>query len=375
MSKAKSINIHRKDPPQWFRESDFGIFIHWGLYSVPAYAPTEIEDFGTIIQKGSFEYLFKNQPYAEWYKNSIGIEGSYAQKYHNEHYGGMPYEKFADTFRETAKNVDPDEWAEYFSKAGAKYVVLVSKHHDGFVMFNSAQENPNIKNYMLDFDFAGDLAKACRKRGMRYGIYYSSLLDWTFTDKPIRSAADLMLGNDNSRRYMDYCYNHWLEIIERYRPDILWSDIGYPQDSRLENIFTKYYETVPEGMVNDRWVQFPNWMRNPLCKAIFNSMVKRKLKSGSTDLGEVKYYDYRTIEYTSEWKENDIWFEMCRGMDKSFAYNKYSRKEDHITADEVRQLIAELYPKKGRLLLNVGPDRNGDIPIYQKAVLEELSKG
>ena len=87
---------------------------------------------------------------------------------------------------------------------------------------------------------------------------------------------------------------------------------------------------------------------------------------------DVKYYDYRTIEYTSEWRRNDVWFEMCRGMDKSFGYNKYSNPKDFITAEEVRKTIDEIYPKKGRLLLNVGPDENGNIPEYQRKVLADL---
>jgi len=375
MPSKKEVNIHRRNPPQWFQDADFGIFIHWGIYSVPAYAPVETESYDVILREQSPDYLFKNQPYAEWYKNSMAIAGSPAQQYHREHYGDMPYETFAETFRETAKNADPEEWADYFSRAGAKYVVLVSKHHDGFVMFNSWQKNPNIENYMLDFDFTGRLAEACRNKGLRFGIYYSSLIDWTFTKKPIALPADLLLGNNNSRRYMDYCYSHWLEIIERYHPDILWSDIGYPADKRLKNLFAHYYKEVPDGVVNDRWVQLPNLMRNPLCRGVLNAAAGMVLKASSEDSKPLPatYYDYRTLEYAYQWTGGDVWFEVCRGMDKSFAYNKFSRPEDYISADEVRKLIREQHPQKGRLLLNVGPDENGAIPEYQKAILTELA--
>lgn len=375
MASHPIINIHRQNPPAWFRQADFGIFIHWGLYSVPAYAPVELSDFNTIIREKSAKYLFENQPYAEWYKNSIEIEGSPAWRYHREHYGDMPYEDFAETFRKTAKNADPDEWAARFYRAGAKYVVLVSKHHDGFVLFDSRQQNPHVKDYMLDFDFAGQLAAACRKKGLRFGVYYSSLLDWTFTQKPVRSTADMLLGNDRSRQYADYCYDHWIEIIDRYRPDILWSDIGYPADRRIEQLFAYYYAAVPDGMVNDRWGQWPNMLRNSVGRALFNVAANIVQKNGGGNPADAQYYDYRTIEYTEKWERDDVWFEMCRGMDKSFGYNKYSRPQDYITADEVRRLIAELRPKKGRLLLNVGPDENGAIPPYQKAILHELERG
>lgn len=371
MSK-KIVNIHRHNPPQWFRDADFGIFIHWGLYSVPAYAPVEVADFHEILKNESQEYLYANQPYAEWYANSIRIDGSPAWKYHQEHYGDMPYEKFADSFRESAKKADPDEWAELFYKAGAKYVVLVSKHHDGFVMFNSRQQNPHIENYMLDFDFAGNLAHACRERGMRFGIYYSSILDWSFTQKPITDLSSFLLGNDNSRQYMDYCLDHWYEIIERYRPDIMWGDIGYPADNRLEKLFADYYKAVPEGMVNDRWVQLPNILRNPIGRWLCG-IIAGKIVSDTEKPIPATYYDFRTLEYTYDWTGEDVWFEVCRGMDKSFAYNRFSRPEDYITADEVLSIIKELHPKKGRLLLNVGPDENGAIPEYQKAILRELA--
>lgn len=370
----ETINLHRNDPPQWFKQADFGIFIHWGLYSVPAYAPVASEDFHTITQEKSDRYLFTNQPYAEWYKNSIMIPGSPASQYHQKHYRDMPYEKFAESFRKTAKKADVEEWADAFARAGAKYVVFVTKHHDGFVLFNSWQQNPHQRNYMLDFDFVGDLAFACRKRGLRFGVYYSSLLDWTFTSKPILTYADFFLGNNNSQGYKDYCLNHWRELIERYQPDILWSDIGYPSDDRLEQLFKEYYQTVPEGMVNDRWEQYPNILRNSAGKALFNlaARIVTKKREGSETVPKVKYFDYRTIEYTSAWHQQDVWFEMCRGMDKSFGYNKFSSEKDHLSASEIRQLIGELVPKKGRLLLNVGPDGNGRIPPYQRRVLEEL---
>lgn len=363
-------NVHRYDPPEWFQKSDFGIFIHWGLYSIPAYAPVNTEDFATIVREKPAEYLFANQPYSEWYKNSMSIEGSPAYKHHKRHYGDMAYEEFSKEFIQNARNVDVEKWASLFRSAGAKYVVLVTKHHDGFVMFNTQHSNPNISNYNLDFDFTGDLARACRAQGMRFGVYYSSLLDWTFTKQPIKTVSGLFLENNNKKEYMDYCRNHWLELIDRYHPDILWSDIGYPADSRLEDLFAYYYREVPEGLVNDRWTQFPNWLRNPLGKKLMDQIAAKWMAGGGEY--DVKYYDYRTIEYTSDWKENDIWFEMCRGMDKSFAYNKYSQPENFITAQEIKNIIADIHPKKGRLLLNVGPDEKGVIPEYQQQVLAEL---
>jgi len=132
---------------------------------------------------------------------------------------------------------------------------------------------------------------------------------------------------------------------------------------------------VPEGLVNDRWLQLPNSLRNPEgYKKIEDGTIKLSRHAGDDDPADLAYYDYKTTEYSAKWNENETWFEMCRGMDKSFAYNKFSRPEDYITTGEVRGLIEELRPKKGRLLLNVGPDENGAIPEYQKAILRELAE-
>lgn len=372
MTQKSTPNIHRQNPPDWFKQSDFGIFIHWNMTSIPAFAPVDVPDYNKMALQYPPAYMFSHIPYADWYLNSIRIDGGPAQKYHSEHYGDKKYEDFAPAFKERAKAVDVEHWADLFCRAGAKYVVAVTKHHDGFVMYDTKVKNPNLGDYNVGFDYIGALSKACRARGLRFGVYYSSLLDWTFTEKPITSISGLFLDNDNSRRYRDYCYDHWIELIDRYSPDVLWSDIGYPADKRLPELFAYYYSKVPEGVVNDRWSQWPNWLRNPLGKHFVDSVAAKQLKKGGDELLDAQFYDYRTIEYTSNWKENGIWFEMCRGMDKSFGFNQFSRPEDYIKTSEVRDIIADIYPKKGRLLLNVGPDSYGVIPSYQENILKEL---
>src|SRR5690606_26576913 len=103
----------------------------------------------------------------------------------------------------------------------------------------------------------------------------------------------------------------------------------------------------------------PHLLRNRLGMHILNRLAKRELKRKSTKLLKAKYYDFRTLEYSTEWHEKDIWFEMCRGMDKSFAYNQFSRPQDYVTVGELQQIMSDIVPKKGRLLLNVGPDSYG----------------
>ena len=186
MTRPTAVNIHRTNPPDWFKQADFGIIIHWGPYSVPAYAPVNIPDYGTLIKTKSLGYLFEHQPYAEWYGNSMLLPNSPVAAYHRTHYGNTSYADFAKTFKQTAQNVDVQAWAAAFANAGAKYVVIVTKHHDGFVMFDPHTNNPYEPDYHLNFDFVGELAQAVRAHGMRFGTYYSSLLDWTFPHLPIK---------------------------------------------------------------------------------------------------------------------------------------------------------------------------------------------
>ena len=357
----QKINIYREKQPEWFRQSKLGVFVHWGLYSVPAFAPT-----GKPFKQ-------KDNPYAEWYHNSMKLKDHPAYLYHKEHYGDAPYSDFAQPFRQSARNADPEVWARLFKDAGASYVVLVTKHHDGFMMYDSKVKHPTLGSYGLDFDFTGNLAKACRKEGLRFGTYYSSLLDWTFTDETIYRSSDMYFSPNIEQEYLDYCYNHWLELIDRYEPDILWSDIGYPPDKRLPELFRHYYSRVPEGLVNDRWRQYPKWVRNPKLKNLWKSDFFFYTAMNIRNLIGPTYYDYRTQEYTKGNNPSGKSFELCRGIDHSFGYNKNSRPENFITVDEVRSLMAKLTANNGRLLLNVGPDMDGSIPEEQARVLRDLA--
>jgi alpha-L-fucosidase len=127
--------------PEWFHDAKFGIFIHWGLYSVPAFAVGKLE-LDESMKRGMEEH-FKNNPYAEWYLNSLRITESPTEKYHKENYGeNFSYDDFVPLFNEEIKRWEPDEMVDVFKRAGAKYVVLVTKHHDGFLLWPSKHPNP-----------------------------------------------------------------------------------------------------------------------------------------------------------------------------------------------------------------------------------------
>src|SRR6516225_3391362 len=136
-----TVESLRKHPlPEWYADAKLGIFIHWGLYSVPGWAVPTPSNAGLSEE----EYL-KNNPYAEWYLNTLRLEGSPTQKYHKQNYGpNYDYYNFADTFNKEIQRWNPDAWARVFELTGAKYVVLTTKHHDGFTLWPSEIPNPTL---------------------------------------------------------------------------------------------------------------------------------------------------------------------------------------------------------------------------------------
>lgn len=195
-----SLNGHPL--PQWYDDAKLGIFIHWGLYSVPGWAPLSHPDHDFSSQ----DYIINN-PYAEWYLNVMRIHGSPTQAYHREHYGaGYDYYNFAATFDREIQKWKPEAWAKIFRDAGAKYVVLTSKHHDGFTLWPSTIPNPTLAKdrQHASRDIVGELSKAVRAQGLRMGLYYSGGYDWTFVPGPIREQADYQKVKPQSEEYGKY---------------------------------------------------------------------------------------------------------------------------------------------------------------------------
>ncbi len=355
--------------PDWYNDAKFGIFIHWGIYSVPAYAPAGEMD---IEKAFSGEMDLSNSPYAEWYQNSLRVEGSPTYQYHAKTYGaGFRYEQFAPQFNEQIRQWDPHAWAGLFARAGARYVVLVTKHHDGFLMWPSRHPNPRIEGWQASRDVVGELSRAANAAGLRMGFYYSSLLDWSFTPRPITSVVDLLAGSDTSHQYVDYVENHWLELIERYDPWILWSDIGYPPGCDLPKLWAHFYNHKPEGVVNDRWAQLPKVFFSRLGRAILMQMIRR---SSGGKQPQSAHSDFVTPEYATLDEISPSKWETCRGIGYSFGYNQFENADDYQKTDDLIRLLADVVSKNGNLLLNVGPCADGSIHPAQQAALEGLGK-
>ncbi len=353
--------------PEWYEDAKLGIFIHWSVSSVPAFAPrSTLED--VLVGEGQGA-----SPYAEWYWNSLKIEGSAVQKHHREVYGDLPYEHFADGFRKGLEQWQPDVWARTFREAGARYVVLVTKHHDGFCLWPSDVPHPDPRrsDWHTGRDVVAELAAAVRAEGMRFGIYYSGGLDWTFDDRPIEGLIDLFAKMPGGE-YPAYAAAQVRELVARIAPDVLWNDISWPdRKEELWKLIADYYNAVSEGVVNDRWMhrtRLVDVLRfRPLARWL-DRVLSRKLVQGGgmASPPPPSVYDYRTPEYASFPDIQTGKWECVRGIDKSFGYNRNSLPEDFLSHEELLHSFVDIVSKNGNLLLNVGPrGEDAQIPEIQ----------
>jgi len=221
----ESLDKHQL--PQWYADAKLGIFIHWGLYSVPGWAPLVHPEHDFASQ----DYI-KYNPYAEWYLNTMRLDGSPTQAYHREHYGAdYDYYNFASTFDREIQKWNSDAMAKILHDVGAKHVVLTTKHHDGFTPWPSSTANPKLPSdrQHATRDLVGELTASVNKQGLRMGLYYSGGYDWTFVPGPIRVAADYQAVKPQTDAYGKYADAHMRELIQRYHPAVLWNDIDYPK--------------------------------------------------------------------------------------------------------------------------------------------------
>ena len=326
--KWESVNTHQV--PKWYDDCKFGIFIHWGIYSVPAYAPHTWE-LGEVDSKE----WFADNPYAEWYYNSLNIGKGPTYEHHMEKYGkDFKYEDFIPMWK--AENWDPAKWAELFKKAGAQYVVLTTKHHDGFCLYPSKYTDFNCVKMGPKRDITGELTDAVRAEGIRMGLYYSGLIDWQYANDPIFENDDLFGTASPTFEYADYSYKQMMELVDTYEPSLVWNDIGWPKQSQemMPFFLAHYYNKVEEGVVNDR----------------FND----------------RYHDFLTKEYKQGKVDRSEKWEMCRGMGLSFGYNENEGDDQIISEQGLISLLVGTVANNGNLLINIGPKADGTIPAEQE---------
>lgn len=334
--------------PAWFPAAKFGIFIHWGPFSVPAWRTVSDELFGG---------------YAEWYYACVYGEYRNADPdYHRETWGeDFAYRDFAPLF--TAQCFDPAEWASLFRRAGARYVVLTSKHHDGFCMW--ATDNPHKSGWNAGDvgprrDILGELADAVRAEGMKMGVYYS-IPEWE-THPSHRCDGGYFVPEDDVRLFgMDpdaypdeVLHPQWKELNERYRPSVIYTDGGewdLSEDyTRSRELLTWLYTEAPnrdEVVVNDR---------------MHVGMPGRHGDYFSTEYSDIEGYGA-----LHPWEES-------RGIGKSYGYNRAETLDDYAQTPELIDLLVRTVGRGGNLLLNVGPREDGTIPEVQRQRLIEIGE-
>ena len=374
--RATEASLDAHPLPAWFADAKFGIMIHWGLYSVPGFAPTG-SSFTELLSR-DYDHAMTRNPYAEDYANAMKDPSSPTAAYHRAHYGDAPYSDFARQFHAGLSRWDPAGWAATFRAAGASYVVVTAKYADGYSLWPTTVRNPHAPDFHSRRDLLGELATEVRRQGMRFGVYYSGGVDWTFQPAVVQTIGDysyLPYGED----YRAYATAQVRELIDRYRPDILWNDISWPTGKkRLFALLADYYNVVPDGVVNDRW-QTASFGRQVMglrpCRWAFDRLVEEYMSDPKAaerlqTPPEVAHSDFRTPEYTGFTTVQRTFWQSDRGMGGSFGYNRAETDADHASVTDLLGELVRAAANNGALLLNVGPGGGeGTIDAYQSSRL------
>ncbi len=329
-------SLDKRPSPAWFTDAKLGIFIHFGVYSVPAWAP--VNDVPTWCK------------YSEWYwKHSTDPNNKKAyDKFHAFHervYGpNVKYQDFVKSFK--AEMFDPNQWADILARSGAKYIVLTSKHHDGFCMWPSKQSwNWNSVDVGPHIDFVGDLTKAVRAKGVKMGLYYS-LYEWF---NPV------FLSDANA-----YINEHMIpqikDIVQTYKPDVLWTDGEWNYPSKVwksEEILAWIFNDSDVNQtiaVNDRWGKETRGNHGGYYTTEYLSFADKKILEGKV---------------LHPWEE-------CRGIGGSFGYNRNERLSNYSTPQQLVHMLVTIVSRGGNLLLDIGPTADGRIPVIMEERLSQL---
>ncbi len=368
--------------PSWFEDAKLGIFIHWGLFSIPAFAPRLKHVSDAFSEHYPMSAVMT--PYTEWYDNALRVAESPTARHHAEHWSGRDYADFREPFTAGLEHWDAVGWARLFRRAGAGYVVLVSKHHDGYCLWPSRVAHPHRRGWSSERDIVGELADAVRGEGMRFGLYYSGGIDWSWNPKPVRTLLEFV-GSVPRGDYPAYAEAQVRELVERYRPSVLWNDISWPNGkTAMLQLIADYYEAVDDGAVNDRWMHYGAALRmlgyRPVQRVLdrwLERRIRRAVERGEYSPGIVPpppaHCDFRTPEYTTFREIKKKKWEATRGMSPSFGFNRFDTEADYEDPAELVRSFIDAVSKNGNLLLNVGPrGEDAGIPEPQVRRLEVL---
>ena len=341
-------SLKKYEVPEWYRDAKFGIFIHWGVYAVPAYGGG-----------GNF---------GEWYGNYMYQAGSKEYKHHLATYGTpdkFGYKDFIPMF--TAEKFNPDAWTKLFKEAGAKYVVPVAEHHDGFAMYKTSLSRWNSYDMGPHRDIIGELAKSIRKEGMIFGLSSHREEHWFFFHKGRSIKSDV-----NDPKYEDFYgpagegendllhakistefLNDWLlrctELVDKYHPQVFWFDWWLDNEN-----FKPYLKTFASYYYNHG----AQWGKGVVLNYKNNAFPD---SAAVLDMERGDQHNIRALP----WQSDDALGDRSWGYIKGDHY-----KSPQYLVDDLVDIVS----KNGNLLLNVGPKADGTIPEVQKNLLLAMGK-
>lgn len=323
-------SLNKRGIPAWFHQDKFGIFIHWGVYSVPSYAPV-------IPNSG--------ESYAEWYWYRIREGNKNFTSFHDKNYGkNFQYQQFEPMFK--AEMFDPRQWADIFKRSGARYVVLTSKHHEGYCLWNSAEADRdwgrawNAVTGTPHRDLLGELTNAVRDQGLKMGYYYS-LYEW----------FNPLWVTDKKKFVTEHMFPQFKDLVTKYKPSIIFSDgewdlsdTAWKSPELLAWLFNES-PVAKEVVVDDRW--------------------------GGNTRAKNNGAMYTTSEYGSGMDPNVIW-EENQGIGHSYGYNRNEQLDDYKSSHDLILMLIDIVSRGGNLLLDIGPTADGRIPVIMQQRLTDI---
>ncbi len=340
-------SLQQYKAPRWYEDIKFGIFIHWGVYSVPAYS-------------------------SEWYPRGMYIQGTKEYEHHLKTYGehkDFGYKDFIPMFK--AEKFDPEEWATLFKEAGAQYVIPVGEHHDGFQMYDSDISEWNAAEKGPKRNVLGELYSEFDKKGLVRGVSTHRVEHWFFMghgkefDSDIKEPlkrGDLYWPSMPERNHHDLYsepapteefLNDWLvrccEIVDKYQPSIVYFDWWIQHSSvkpYLKKFAAYYYNRA------DQWGK----------KVVINYKHDAfEFGTAVVDVERGQFADCKPY----------IWQTDTAVAKNSWCYTEGNRYKN---STQIVQDLVDIVSKNGRLLLNVGPKADGTIPEEDKNILLEIGE-
>lgn len=372
-------SLSQHEIPDWYSDAKFGIFVTWGLYSIPV--------------RGTEWYLTQMSPKSRFGRNlggppytaaPGGLEESVFQAnirqevnaYHVREFGAdFAYDDFIPRFR--AERFDPKAWAKLFQRSGARYVVFTAKHGDEFALWDTKYTERNSVRMGPRRDLVADLTEAVRAEGLKMGLYHPTT--YSFWDERFPGPDWVSYMNDSIK-----------ELIDKFQPSILWGDVtvgsvrdekGMPYDADHWNskemiaYFYNHSEDPAEVLTNERW-GLERSVRFNAKRSLSNSVWAHRESDYQVNGDEVSYLgDTWTPERRNVTEILNAPWETADSMDpNSWGYSEDTPISEHMTANEIVDYLADIVSKGGNLLLNVGPRSDGTIPEFIQHRLRDVGE-